>query len=121
MGIFCKNCNKELTDNEKPCSVCGCSSRAYKMECETGKYRVIGAKVSSGIKRGEASWTYFPLAYNILLTITLGIISCVDCDATLKIITLLVVSLLLFYLCFFGHSFRNKIVWLFSKSKEFLE
>ena len=41
MGIFCKNCNKELVESERPCLACGCVSRAYKMECETGKYRVI--------------------------------------------------------------------------------
>lgn len=121
MAVSCKNCNKELMENERPCLVCGCSSRIYKMECEPEKFRVIDGEVSAGIKRGEASWAYFPLAYSILLTITVGIISCADNDAGLKVLALVMVSFLLFYLCFFGPSFRNKIVNLFSKSKEFIE
>lgn len=30
--ISCKNCNKELEENERPCSVCGCLNRMYKVE-----------------------------------------------------------------------------------------
>ncbi len=40
MGIFCKNCDKELTESDSYCLFCGCPSRVYKMECETGKFRI---------------------------------------------------------------------------------
>lgn len=38
MAIFCKNCNKELMEEERPCLACGCSIRNYKMECGTGNF-----------------------------------------------------------------------------------
>jgi len=40
MSVFCKNCRKELTEDEKPCSVCGCSGRAYKIEPEPAHFKV---------------------------------------------------------------------------------
>ena len=40
MAIFCKKCEKELKEDERLCPVCGCPSRAYKMDCETGKYKI---------------------------------------------------------------------------------
>jgi len=89
------------------------------LNAETGEYKTKGSGVSFELKRGEASWAYFPLAYNILLTIVVGIIS--FAGNLYKISALIIVSLGLFYLCFFGPSFRNKIVGLFSKSKEFVE
>lgn len=30
--IFCKNCNKELEENERFCSACGCPDKIYKVE-----------------------------------------------------------------------------------------
>ena len=89
------------------------------LDAETGEYKTKGNNISLEIKRGEISWAYFLLAYNILLTIAVGIIS--FADDICKILTLIVASSGLFYLCFFGPSFRNKIVGLFSKSKEFVE
>jgi hypothetical protein len=93
----------------------------YVLKALTGKYKMNGEKVSLEIKRGETSWAYFPLAYNILLTISVGIISCSENDSRVKFLAILLISCLLFYLCFFGPSFRNRIVGLFSKSKEFIE
>ena len=95
--------------------------KVYQFITEPTQYHLKGGGASFGVKRGEGSWAYFPLAYNILLTIAVGIISCAENDARIKILAILLVSSLLFYLCFFGPSFREKIVELFTKSKEFIE
>ena len=73
------------------------------------------------IKRGEVSWAYFPLAYGILLTISLSIISALELRVVFKIVLIVIDSLVLFKLCFYNTWFRNKIVGVFSRSKEFEE
>lgn len=57
---FCKNCGKE-TDN-----------KVTKVLSEKVE---IKSPISGSIERGEISWAYFPIAYNILLTILLSIIA----------------------------------------------
>lgn len=42
--IFCKNCGKELKENEKPCPYCGCKSRIYKVEA------IIHIKLRASLK-----------------------------------------------------------------------
>lgn len=76
------------------------------------------------IKRGEQSWAYFPLAYNILLTIVVGLISILPnfyCGVFIKFSLIILSSILLFRLCFFNRSFRGIIVNIFSKSKDMEE
>jgi hypothetical protein len=44
MAVFCKNCGKELKENEKPCPFCGCSNKKYIMDCLNGSFKIaIGA------------------------------------------------------------------------------
>jgi hypothetical protein len=73
------------------------------------------------IKRGEKSWAFFPLTYNILLTLWVGIISILPFNWVIKLICLLLISLFLFYLCFFNGWFRNKIVGIFMGSQQKIE
>jgi hypothetical protein len=76
------------------------------------------------LKRGGGSWAYFPLAFNILLTIFISIISLIPgfyCSWIVKIALIILISALLYKLCFFNSWFRNKIIGIFSKSKEMEE
>ena len=73
-------------------------------------------------KRGNISWAYFPIAYGIILTIVVGIIQLLEIiNWYWRILLIVVLGVLFFYLCFFNDFFRNKVVWLFSKSKEHKE
>ena len=121
-NVFCKNCNKELAAEESPCSVCGCVNRAYKMEVATAKFSVSGSPIRSGLKRGDISWAYFPIAYGILLTISVGVIQIIEpWKWYYRIILILLVALAWLYLCFFNGKFRRIIVNFFTRSKEFVE
>lgn len=73
------------------------------------------------LKRGEISWVYFPIAYNILLTISVGLLSVLEIQWFYKFILIIIASIVLFRLCFFNSWFRNKIVEIFTKSKDFIE
>jgi len=73
------------------------------------------------LKRGEISWAYFPIACSILITISIGLISVLEIQWFYKFILIIIVSFILFKLCFYNNWFRNKIVGIFSKSKEFIE
>jgi|GEM_PF-6598459 len=96
-------------------------SKKYTLKAGTANYSVRCGNVGFKIKRGEVSWAYFPLAYSILLTISIGIISVLEICYIYKILLIMVDSVVLFKLCFFNGWFRNKIVGLFSKSKKFEE
>jgi hypothetical protein len=79
--------------------------------------------MESEVIRGEKSWAYFPLAYNILLTVTIGLISllpdfCLNYFWIIKLLLIIFFSFILFRLFFYNDWFRNKIVGIFSKSKE---
>lgn len=50
--IFCKDCNKELLEEERPCSNCGCSNRIYKM----GLMETIKMKVGLAWKHTRPSF-----------------------------------------------------------------
>ena len=94
----------------------------YILKAETGKFSVSGGSVEGKIKRGEISWAYFPIAYTILLTISMGIIQIIEILTWYcRIILILLISSLWFNLCFFNGKFRTFIVGLFSKSKNFIE
>jgi len=82
--------------------------------------------MESRIKRGEKSWAYFALAYNILLTISIGCISVIPDFGLnyfwiIKFFSIISVSSLLFRLCFYNSWARNKIVGIFSRSQEYEE
>jgi len=51
----------------------------------------------------------------------LAIITSTSHSVLVKIIAIIIISLLLFYLCFFGPTFRKKIIGLFLKSKNYIE
>lgn len=91
------------------------------IKIDPAKFELKGGGVKFKLKRGEISWAYFPIAYGLLLTISIGIISVLDVFYVWKILLIIIGSLILFKLCFFNSWFRNKIVGLFSKSKEFEE
>lgn len=73
------------------------------------------------VTRGELSWAYFPIAYGLLLTFSIGIISVLDIGYVYRVLLMIISALVLFQLCFFNGWFRNKIVGIFSKSKAFKE
>jgi hypothetical protein len=74
------------------------------------------------VKRGEKSWAFFPLVYNILLTLIVGLIALIDPFSwKLKITLILILALITFFLCFFNGWFRNLIVGLMSRSQELVE
>jgi hypothetical protein len=76
------------------------------------------------VKRGEKSWAYFSIAYNILLTLFIGLISVLPsfpCGVFVKLFLILFFAYLFFKLCFYNGWFRNKIVGVFSRSQEMKE
>lgn len=79
------------------------------------------ATLEMEVKRGEKSWAFFPIVYNILLTLSVGIVSVFEICWFYKISVMILVAILLFWLCFFNKWFRNKIVGLMSKSQEKIE
>jgi hypothetical protein len=118
---FCSECGREKEKNSRFCNNCKKeTSNLYTVAISLkGKSRV---SVSGGIKRGDISWAYFPIAYGILLTLSVGIIQLFEIISWyFRIILIIVVSLIFFYLCFFNGRFRNLIVRIFTSSKEFIE
>jgi hypothetical protein len=92
------------------------------IKAETGGYKLMGGGVSFGLKRGDISWAYFPIAYAIILTITIGIIQLIEILYwPYRILLIIIFASLFFYFCFFNNWLRTKIVGLFSKSKEHIE
>lgn len=117
--IFCSICKNEKSS--RFCSDCGKETpNLYKKNVsETLK---TTASVSGGVKRGDTSWAYFPIAYGILLTLSVGIIQLMEIISWYyRIILIIIIALTFFYFCFFNGKFRNSIVGFFTKSKEFIE
>lgn len=80
------------------------------------------ASLSGGVKRGDISWAYFPIAYGIVLTLSVGVIQLLEIVSWYyRIVIMIATALLFFYLCFFNGRSRNFIVGFFTKSKEFVE
>jgi len=119
--IFCAICQNEKKG--KFCSQCGKETPDLpKKELMFTEAVKSSASLEGGVKRGEISWVYFPIAYSIILTLTIGIISLLDVvDWILRVKIMVGLAILFFYLCFFNDGFRNKIVWFFGKSKEHIE
>ena len=104
---FCSNCQKETPN-------------LYTVDVSLKAKSKLS--VSGGIKRGEISWAYFPIAYGILLTLSVSIVQFLEIISWYyRIILMFVLALIFFYLCFFNGRFRNFIVKVFSSSKEFIE
>lgn len=70
------------------------------------------------IKRGANSWAFFPIAFNILLTIGVGIISVLNIFWVYKVVLFIISAVTFFYLSFFNSWFRNQIVGLMMKSQQ---
>lgn len=84
----------------------------------------IKDEMSIKLKRGLDTWSYFPLAYNILLTITIGLIAVLPNDLIdwrFKLILIILFSVFYIDICFYNDWFRNWIVGFFTKSLEHVE
>ena len=117
--VFCTICQNEKSD--RFCSRCGKETPSlFKKELtETIK---VSASLEMGVKRDEISWAYFPIAYTIILTLIVGIVSLLEIISwILRVGIIIGLAILFFYLCFFNDRFRNKIVGFFSRSKEHIE
>jgi len=73
--IFCAICQKEKSG--RFCSQCKKETPNLFKEELTSTIKV-SASVEGGVKRGEISWAYFPIAYSIILTLITGVISLLD-------------------------------------------
>ncbi|MCL4400100.1 hypothetical protein M1506_02360 [Patescibacteria group bacterium] len=117
--IYCAECGAIKTS--KYCEKCGKeTSNLFKIELKES----IRSKVSMsrGVKRGDISWAYFPIAYGIILTLVVGITSLIEVLSWEgKLIIIVFIAIVFFYLCFFNSYFRKRIVWLFTKSKNHIE
>jgi len=100
-----------------------CEKKTGKIYKERGEVVIkptISAKV--GLKRGDITWTFFPLAYSIILTLITAVISLLENFSYVwRISMILCLAVLFFYLCFFNDKVRDAIVKFFIKSKEHIE
>ena len=95
--------------------------KQYKLKAETGNFHLKGGNVNLEVKRGELSLTHFSLAYTVLLAISIGLIAVIETISLNKIILIVLMSYILYRCCFLKNWYRNKIVGIFSKSKEHIE
>lgn len=118
--IYCKECGSVKTS--RFCDQCQKETQnSYRMTLGTGKYFLSGRSIKFGIKRGEISWAYSPIAYGVLLTISVGVIQIIECLIWYyRIILILTVASIWFYLCFFNGRFKEFIIRFFNKSKELI-
>jgi len=94
----------------------------YKLKTEAGKFGVKGGSLEMKVKRGDVSFGWFLVAYNIILTIFVSVVSIIPCIGFfIKFSLIILGSILLFKFCLFNGWFRNKVVGLFSKAKEMEE
>ena len=117
--IYCANCG-----SPKESRFCNqCQKETPNLFKKTLKVSTKpNTSISGSIQGGEISWAYFPIAYGVILTIVIGIIQLFEIiNWCWRILLIVVLGALFFYLCFFNDFFRNKIIWLFVKSKEHKE
>ena len=117
--IFCNICK-----NEKSSSFCSnCQKETPNLYTAAVSLKAKSkVSLSGGVKRGDISWAYFPIAYAILLTLSAGIVQLLEIISWhYRIILIIIIALIFFYLCFFNGRFRNFIVRVFTSSKEFIE
>jgi len=103
---FCENCRKETPNLFKETAMITVKSKV---------------SMSGYVQRGETSLSYFLIVYSILLTIFISCISVIEINSTIKIFFIILSGVLLFWLCFFNVRFRNFIVTMFGRIKEFKE
>lgn len=95
----------------------------YKLKAETDNNTIKGGNVSMRVKRGEKSNSYFIVVYNILLTLSVGVISVIPnrcINWTVKIFLFFIVAFLLVR-CFRVNKFRNFVLKIFSKIENYEE
>jgi len=117
--IFCTECGS--IKKTKYCEICKKETpNLYKKELkETIK---VNAFLEGGMKRGDLSWAYFSIAYGILLSISVGIIQIIDFLMWYhRIVLILIIAFMWFYLCFFNAKFKKFLVRFFNKSKNLVE
>jgi len=95
------------------------NKKEYKLEVETGKFNLNMSPVELKVKRGELSFGWLLVAYNIMLTIFVGIVSIIPYKSFLaKLVLIILGSIFIFKFCLFNQWFRNKVIGIFSKAKE---
>ena len=87
---------------------------------DKGYFRNTGG-VKTEVTRGDESWGHFHAAFGFLSIFLLEVINTTEAWKGYKTIITFVDLLLLIYLCYFSSYFRNKIVGIFSKSKNMTE
>jgi hypothetical protein len=103
---FCENCRKETPNLFKETPMITVKSKV---------------SMSGYAQRGEISLSYFSIAYGILLTIFISCISVIEINSKMKVFFIILSGILLFWLCFFNGRFRNLIVTIFGRAKQFKE
>jgi len=101
---FCNKCQKETPSS-------------FKMQVEPESFSLSESPVKLTKKWGDANWAYFPIAYTILLTLTIGIIQLIEISSCYRIMFIVIFVVIEFLLCFFCPRFKNFIVNFFEKSK----
>ncbi len=116
--LFCSVCNSEK--KTRFCDNCGKETPNFwkKEFVETIRMKESIDKI---VQRGDISMGYFVSAFTFLCAIVFGIISLSEATFLFKLISTIVMTVLLFWLCFFGNGFRNFVVGIFSKIKNHKE
>ncbi len=118
--VFCAICQNEKLG--RFCSRCGKETPNLVKKKELIVTAKSSASLEGSVKRGETSWAYLSIAYSIILTLIIGVISLLDIISwILRVGIMMGLAILFFCLCFFNDYFRKKIVGFFSKSKEHIE
>lgn len=79
------------------------------------------SKLSMSVTRGNESWEYFIISYNILAIFFIAVASVSVFFNTYKIIIIIVNQIILIYLCFLNSWFRNKIMSIWVRIKNLKE
>lgn len=93
---------------------------AYAFVKDKGWLKKKGS-IDAVVKRGEQSWSYFPIAFGILSVVIIEVIGITDTLGNYQAILIIINLLILLYLCFFSGWFRNKLVGFFSRSRQMEE
>ncbi|MFZ2193483.1 MAG: hypothetical protein WAV31_04540 [Candidatus Moraniibacteriota bacterium] len=116
-GLFCGICKKEK--NEKFCKYCKKETPDNRVvRVPTLKIKATFNEASFKIRRGKESFDFFIVAFNVLATLLIAVISISDIQSIYKIILIFFSIFGSYYLCFKGPHSRNLIVGFFMKAKE---
>ncbi len=90
----------------------------YLLRAKPGHYDYRGNSVDLSRKWGDISWAYFPIAYTILLTLSVSIIQTIETlNWFCRVVLIVSFAVLEFYFCFFNRKFKDLIVRFFEKSR----